>query len=387
MGWKLNTEIANKNISIPGKFINRIKNINRLFLFSVVIPTLISVVYFGVIASNVYISESRFIVYSPGESGGGSGLSSLLGSMSGSNSSSAAYNIREYVDSWDAMMALHQNYDLKAIYGSGNIDFVNRFGGLLYPFSSMVELHRYYSSMVTDNIDSTSGITKLTVRAYSAKDAEKINAFLLQKSQDIINQLNESARNKAVLYAQSQVDIAEGKLRASMLDLAKYRNSQKIFSPVEQSALQLGMIAKMQDQLLLQKVEFDSIAAHAPKNPQLPVLKSSIQTLERQINEETAKVSGSDQSLANKDIKYEGFLVTQTLSQKLLEAAVTSLEQAKVTAQKQELYLETIAQPNLPDVAQEPKRFQNILATFLVALIVWGVLTIVISGVREHHDR
>lgn len=387
MGWKLNTAITNKNISIPGKFINRIKNINRLFLFSVVIPTLISVLYFGLIASNVYISESRFIVYSPGESSGGSGLSSLLGNLSGNNSSSAAYNIHDYVDSWDAMMALHQAYDLKAIYGNKQIDIFNRFGGALYPFASMVDLHKYYSAMVTDSIDSTSGITKLTVRAFSAQDAEKINAFLLQKSQDIINELNETARNKAVMYAQGQVDAAEGKLRAAMLDLAKYRNSQKIFSPVEQSTLQLTMIAKMQDQLLQQKSELDSIAAHAPKNPQLPVLKSSIQSLEHQINEETAKVTGSDQSLANKDIKYEGFLVSQLLSQKLLESAVASLEQAKITAQKQELYLETISRPNLPDASQEPKRFQNILASFLVALIVWGVLTIVISGVKEHHDR
>jgi capsular polysaccharide transport system permease protein len=91
--------------------------------------------------------------------------------------------------------------------------------------------------------------------------------------------------------------------------------------------------------------------------------------------------------MASKDVKYTGLQVDQVIAQKLLEAAVTSFEQAKITSQKQEFYLETISQPNLPDAAQEPKRFQNILATLLVSLIVWGVLTIVIAGVKEHHDR
>lgn len=327
------------------------------------------------------------MVYSPGQSSAASGLSSLLGNVAGNNSTSAANNIHDYIDSWDAMTALNQTYDLKTVFGNRNIDIVNRFGGLLYPFINNVELHRYYRSMVLDSIDSSSGITKLTIRAYSASDAKKINDFLLQKSQDIVNNLNTDARNKAVMYAQQQVDIAEEKLRTAMLDKAKYRNAQKIFSPVEQSALQLTMISKMQDQLLLQQGQLNELVVHAPKNPQLPVLRSSIKSLERQISEESGKVTGSDNSLANKDIKYEGYLVSQLLAQKLLEAATTSLEQAKVTAQKQELYLQAISRPNLPDASQEPKRFQNILATILVALIVWGVLSIVISGVKEHHDR
>ena len=387
MGWKLNTISNKKETNRNNSFVSWVKGLNRLFLCTVAIPTFVSVIYFGLIASDVYISESRFVIYSPGQSSGASGLSNLLGTISSNNSTSAAYNIHDYVDSWDAMMALQRSVDLRKAFGSHDIDIVNRFGGILYPFNSSVELHRYYKNMVTDNIDSTSGITKLTVRAYSANDAEKINSFLLQKSQDIINQLNEAARNKAVVYAQSQVDIAEGKLRAAMLDVAKYRNAQNVFSPVEQSALQLTMVSKMQDQLLQQKSELDALIAHAPKNPQIPVLKSGIQALGRQITEESAKVSGSDKSLASKDIMYEGFMFTQVLSQKLLEAAVTSLEQANITAQKQELYLETISQPNTPDAAQEPKRFQNILATILVALVVWGVLSIVISGVKEHHDR
>ena len=365
----------------------RIRGINRLFLYIVVLPVSLSIVYFGLIASDVYISESRFVVYSPSQSFSASGLGSLLGSMTGNNSSSAANDIHDYIESWDAMTALDQSFNLKTVYGNRDIDVIDRFGGLLYPFVNNVELLRYYRSMVLDSIDSTSGITKLTVHAYSAADAKKINAFLLQKSQDIVNQMNDTAHRKAVSYAQTQVEQAEKNLRSATLTLAQYRNRQKIFSPPAQSTLQLTMVTKLQEQLIVEKNKLDAIRTHAPKNPQLSVLAGNIRTLEKQIADETEKVSGSDQSLASKDIKYEGLVVDQMLAQKLLEAAVTSLEQAKVTAQKQELYLETISQPNLPDAAQKPKRFQDILATLLVSLVVWGASTIVVAGVREHHDR
>lgn len=382
-----NASDNNNKHPAQNSIIQRIKDINRLFLYSVLVPTSLSVLYFGLLASPVYISESSFVVYSPSQSFSASSITSLLSGASGNNSTSAAYTIQDYVQSWDAMKAVDASFNLKKTYGDHGIDIINRFGGLLYPLTSYVELHRYYQAKVLDSIDTTSGNTKLTVHAFSAADAQKINAFLLQKSQDIVNQLNDNARHKAVYYAQGEVDLAEKKLSAATLTLAQYRNNQKIFSPPAQSALQLGMIAKMQEQLFTEKSQLDAIRTHAPKNPQLPVLESNVRLLENQINEETGKVSGSEQSLASKDIKYEGFVVDQMLAKKLLEAAVTSLEQAKVIAQKQELYLETISRPNLPDAPQEPKRFQDILAALLLSLIVYGILTIVISGVREHHDR
>jgi len=37
-------------------------------------------------------------------------------------------------------------------------------------------------------------------------------------------------------------------------------------------------------------------------------------------------------------------------------------------------------------MAMEPRRLRAILATFLLGMIVWGILTILIAGIREHRD-
>lgn len=366
----------------------RVSHLNKLFIWVVLVPTGLSVVYFGLFASPVYISESDFVVYSPSHQvANSSGLGSLLSSLGGSNSTSAADTIHAYTSSWDALMALQHAVNIRQMYSNEHIDIFNRFGGIFYPYQSLVKLLRYYQSMVTDTINSSSGITKLTVKAYTPQDAKKINTFLLQKSQDIVNQLNATARERAVSYAKHDVGVAEQKLRSATLALAAYRNHQAVFSPPAQSALQLGMVSKLQDQLITQKTQLDAILAHAPDNPQISVLKSSITALQGEIAAENAKVTGSKASFASKDTEYERLTVNQLLAQKLLEAAVTSLEQARLTAQKQELYLETISSPNLPDAPQEPRRIEDILATLLVSLLVWGVLSILVAGVKEHHAR
>jgi len=365
----------------------RIKNLNKLFIWIVLVPTGLSVLYFGLIASPIYISEARFVVYSPNQRVSTSGLASLLSNLGGSNSTSAAQTISSYISSWDGMMAVNNLYPLKQIYGNDHIDIFNRFGGIFHPYSSYVRLWRYYQNMVADTLDSTNGISELKVRAFTARDAQKINDFLLKKSQDIVNQLNETARHRAVYYAKQDVDQAKRTLRDATLALAEYRNNRRVFSPPAQSSLQLGMVSKLQDQLIAMQTELQSIVAHAPDNPQIPVLKSSIKALQGEIATEQSKVTGDRESLASKDIEFERLTVNQLLAQKLLEAAVTSLEQARLTAQKQELYLETISRPNLPDAPQQPKRFEDILAVLIVALMIWGVLSILYAGVKEHHER
>ncbi len=360
---------------------------HRLFLWVVVLPTFLSVLYFGFLASPVYVSESSFVVYSQNERLPSSGLGSLLSGLAGSNSTSAAQTIDAYVRSWDAMMALNRAFNLKKVYGNDSISVFNRFGGVFYPYSSFVRLLKYYRGKVVDELDATTGITTLKVRAFNPKDAQKINAFLLAKSQDIVNQLNQNARQKAVAYAKKDVATAEQRLRSATLALAEYRNRKGVFNPQAQSGLELGMVSRLQDQLIQQQTQLDAIVAHAPNNPQIPVLRSSIATLKAEIQAQSAKVTGSEGSLASKDKEYERLFINQLLATKLLEAAVTSLEQARLTAQKQELYLETISRPNLPDAATEPHRLEGILATFLITLLLWGVLSILVAGIREHHER
>ena len=70
----------------------------------------------------------------------------------------------------------------------------------------------------------------------------------------------------------------------------------------------------------------------------------------------------------------------------LLASALAGYESAMSEAQRQQVYLERIAQPSRPDRAQEPRRLRSVFITFLLGLVVYGIASMVLAGVREHMD-
>jgi capsular polysaccharide transport system permease protein len=111
--------------------------------------------------------------------------------------------------------------------------------------------------------------------------------------------------------------------------------------------------------------------------------------LEKEIEKESAKITSnvSDKSLASKAVTFSSLMLDKEFAERQLTAALASLEQIKAESLKKQLYLERIAQPSEPDKAQEPRRIQSIIAIFLLSLVIWGIISIIIGGVREHHDK
>jgi len=64
---------------------------------------------------------------------------------------------------------------------------------------------------------------------------------------------------------------------------------------------------------------------------------------------------------------------------------MTSLQAAEDEAQRKQAYVERIAEPSRPDEAAEPRRLRGIFATFVLGLIAWGILRLLLAGLREHH--
>ena len=76
----------------------------------------------------------------------------------------------------------------------------------------------------------------------------------------------------------------------------------------------------------------------------------------------------------------------QEFADNQLAAALASLEQARNEAQRQQLYLERIVQPSLPDVAVLPERLRNVVTVLVIGLVLWGILGMILAGVREHQE-
>lgn len=363
---------------------SRLSGLNRLFALTVLLPTFIAVVYFGLIKSDVYISESHFIVRTP-QRQVPTGLEAVLQGAGFSGSTEDAYSVHDYMKSRDALREIDETLDLKTAFGSGRVDPFSRFNPLGLD-DSFEALFRHYQRHVEVYLNASSSISVVKVRAFTSGDAYRINELLLGMSESLINQLNERGRNDLISYAQAEVDLAARKSQAASIELAAYRNRHGIVDPLNQSALQLQQVSKLQDEYIAVKTRLAQVTAFTPRSPQIPALKNSLVTIEGEIENEMNKVAGSKPSLSSKAVEYQRLALELEFAEKQLAAAMTSLEQARSEAQRKQLYLERIVQPNKPDVAIEPQRFRAILTTFLVGMIAWGILSILIAGIREHHD-
>lgn len=362
----------------------QLTRINCLFSITVLLPTLLAVIYFGFIASDIYISESRFVVRSPDRQAV-TGLGALLKSTGFSRSQDDSYTVQDVMRSRDALRIINAQLPLDKAFGGRNGDIISRFNSFGLD-GSQEALYRYYQKKIAIDLDSGSSISTLKVSAFKADDAYRINVMLLELAEQLVNQLNQRGRQDMIRFAMSEVENAEKKAKAASLALAAYRNQQGVFDPERQSAMQLQLVSKLQDELIAAQTQFEQVRTFTPENPQIPVLQKRISAIQSEINKQMTKVAGGNTSLTNKAAEYERLILERGFAEKQLAAALASLEQARNDAQRKQLYLERIVQPNKPDIAVEPRRLRAIFTTLILGLICWGICTILLAGVREHRD-
>lgn len=358
---------------------------NGLFLVTTAIPTAIAVIYFGLMASDVYVSESRFVVRSP-ERQVASPLGLLLRGAEFARAQDDSYTVHDYILSRDALRALDAELKLKRSFSAPPVDRISRFAGVDGD-DSFEALHLYYQKKVAVQLDTSSSITSLTTRAFSAQDAHAINRRLLELSEELVNKLNERGRQDMIRFAAREVAEAEKKATAAALALASFRNQQGVIDPERQTAIPLQQIAKLQEELLNTRSQIAQLEKLAKDNPQIPVFRQRERLLEKEIGAETTRVAGAgNRSLAGKAAEFQRLSLEKEFADKMLASAMSSYEQARNEAQRKQLYLERIVQPSVPDAPAEPKRLKNIAVTVVISLVVWGILSLLLAGIKEHYE-
>lgn len=360
----------------------KLRGMGRLFLLTVAVPTILSAVYFGLLASDVYMSESRFVVRSP-DKPQKSGIGVLLDSAGFASAGDEVQAAKGYIESRDGLRALDADGFAKSAWGKENISIFNRFNALGFS-GSFEDLFDYYQSKVAVEYDSQTGITTLSVRAFSPKESLTMNERLLNQAETLVNQLNERGRGDLIKYAEREVTEAQSQASAAALALAKYRNTRGVIDPERQATVQLQMISKLQDELIGAKMQLLQLLSVAPENPQIPILRVRIKGLEQAIKDQFGQVAGAEGSLSAAAAQYQELQLRREFADKQLGIALASLQDARNEARRQQAYVERVSQPSLPDDAVEPRRLRGVLATLIIGLVAWGILTMLLAGVREH---
>jgi len=362
----------------------RLKGLNPLFILIVLIPTTFALLYYGLLASDIYISESKFVVRSP-EKSAPSGIGLLLKGAGFANAGDEIHAAQGFLGSRDALRELNQRDRFQDAYSRQSISMFDRFNpiGLDGTFEA---LFRYYKSRVQVDFDSSSSITTLTVRAYDPDDARRFNEQLLRMAEATVNRLNTRGRQDLIQFATAEVDAAKVEARKAALALSAFRNAKGLVDPEKQAAIQLQMISKLQDELITTRTQLRELLEYAPRSPQAPVLRARAVGLEDEIRRQSGLIAGDQKSLAASAAQYQRLILESQFADRQLATSMGSLQEAQNEARRKQAYVERIVEPNRPDSALEPSRLRSIFTCFLLSLIVWGVTSMLIAGVREHRN-
>jgi capsular polysaccharide transport system permease protein len=355
-----------------------------LRIMLVLLPTLLAVLYYGALATDRYVSEARFVIRTaskPATLAGG--LGALLQLVGMSRSQDDAYAVHDFLISRDAMHELAARVNLTAIYHHPEADLLVRYPS---PVSRGTDegFYRYFERRLDVVVNNSSGLTTLRVEAFRAEDAALVARALLDLGEGLVNKLNARMQEDAVHLAATEVARAEQQRIDSQIAVTAFRNRSLLLDPGKSSAIVVQLIGKLSAELATVRTEIGEMQANAPNSPQLQTLRAQAAAIEHQIGSERGRVANDSDGLAAKIEQYERLMLTQEFAVQSLAQAVTALEIARVDARRQQLFLERVVEPGVPDEAMMPRRWRSVFTVFGFNVIGAGVFWLLFAGLREH---
>lgn len=379
-------QIITRSFAAPTKHRKRRKRSKRFGIYGLVVvaPTLVVSAYYAFVAAPIYVSEASFVVRmaAPPSS---NVFGSLLQNSGITRSQDDTFSVQEYIRSRQALKELEERLPVRAIFGSPQADRLTRFPRF-WENNSEEELYSYYSDRVTVIHNDTTGITVLRTTAFHAKDAADLNTTLLALGGDLLDRLNERARGDAVRFADNEVQEAQQRVIDAQKNITNFRNKELMIDPNASSLSMVDLIANLSGALANARARLAETQKTAPDSNSVPFLTSQIAALEQQIENERAKMVGSGNSIAPRIADYESLVLVREFTNKALVAALDALEAARADARRQQLYLEIVVPPHLPDEAEMPYALKNILVVFLSLSLAYLLGWLMLTAIRDHES-
>jgi capsular polysaccharide transport system permease protein len=358
---------------------------NPWFLAAVVLPVLLSAIYYFGIASDQYVSESRFAIKAPNQRAAQTtSFANLIQSTGLSSGQEQSNQVIDFVRSRSALTTLEKTLNVKKTYGSATIDPLSRFPRF-WEANAFEDLFDYYRAKIEISRDTDTGLIVLRTIAFSPRDAAAINTVLLRQSEMLVNQLNENARTKAISEAEDRVVEAQARVNSAFEAVSDYRSKSKLVEPLKEATGVVEIANRLIVERAALEAQLSTVRQVTPDHPSIPVLREQIASISREIDRQNERLVGSGSNTISRKLPdYDALALEQELASELLMLAQTSLEQARTEALKQQFYLERVVEPNVPDLPEYPKPFKTVLTILGFALCLYFIVWMFVVGILEH---
>jgi capsular polysaccharide transport system permease protein len=351
------------------------------------IPIALSGIYFYFIARDRYVTRSDFVIRKAEDnetSMPGSGLATLLGRGNQLSLEDARF-LKTYLQSPQVLSDLDRTYDLDKDYAQKGPD---QFAGVKPGLSKEKRL-QFFKKQVAVSLDELSGAIVLRTVGLYPQASLNLNRFMLAKSEQFVNRLNQDISQKQLGFAESELVRARNNLNQAKNRLLIYQDSNTVIDPKGEAELASQTISKLQEKLVELRVQLATLKLQYkdPAEPEVAVVADQVRELEQQIEKERRSlVSSKGRNLSRKTadiVRLESDVSFATDSYKL---ALTSVEKARIESKRQQKFMALLSAPQLPEDPQNDWRSKGFL-TIIASCAVGFSLTKFVLGMQASHRQ
>lgn len=364
----------------------QVRAVLRPRVFSLALLTcLLLTLYWGLIASDRYVSEARVIIQRTDFAASQAmDFSSLLAGTSGVNRADQLL-LRDHLLSVDMLKKLDAKLNLRAHYSNKNHDLLSRMWSEKAP---QEWFHRHFLSRVSVELDDYAGVLVIKAQGYDTRTAHAITAMLVEEGERTMNAMAHQLAAEQVSFVEKQVTLLAERFQKARRNVVAYQNQKGLVSPQATAESLVGIVNQLETRRTELQARRSALLAYlAPQAPGIVELDAQLAAIEKQMAQEQARLTAPKGQTLNSTVEeYQRLEMAAKFAEDVYKTALVALEKGRVEATRTIKKMSVLQEATLPEYALQPARFYNIVVSVLLTLLLAGIVHLLATIIRDHKD-
>jgi capsular polysaccharide transport system permease protein len=348
------------------------------------VASVLAILYWGLIASDRYVSEAHVVIQRTDLSGStGINIGTLLGNAAPNQDDQLL--LRDHLLSVDMLKRLDEKLNLRAHYSDSRRDPLSR---MWFEDASLEWFHRHYLDRVIVEFDDYSGILQIQAQAYDARMAHAIASMLVEEGERFMNALGHNLAQAQVTFLEKQVSEMHGRVIETRQKVLAFQNRNGLVSPEGTAQNLAAIINRLEAQLTdLHARRIALLGYLMPDSASVVELDLQIGAIDRQIALEKSRLTSPSGKTLNRAVEeFQRLEINAQFAQDVYKTALVALESGRIEATRTLKKVSILQRPFEPQYPIEPRRIYNIVVFILLALMIAGTLHLLAAIIRDHKD-
>ncbi|KXS55213.1 MAG: capsular polysaccharide transport system permease protein [Marinobacter sp. T13-3] len=339
--------------------------------------------YWGVWASDRYVSETNVVLESPQIAPPELSFQSLMGAPGGNAGDMLL--LRDYLLSVDMLRKADAALNLREHYAQKDIDVFSRLASVTEPTE---EFHRYYQKRVSVELDDYAGILRINVTAFNPQIAHDLAQFLLREGEQHMNSMGQRLAEEQVAFLEKQVAKQAEQFDAAREALINYQNENGLVSPTGTVESLNSVVANLEGELAKLRAKKTALLSYqSQRSAEVQRVDAEINALIQQISRERARMAQQSGGALNVlSSRYQELELTLQFAQESYAGALMALENTRIEAARKLKQVSVLQSPTMPEYSVEPRRLYNTVVFAIIAFLAGLIVQMLVLIVKDHKD-